>query len=60
MMHYLKRELWGYSLWRDGKQYGAGVGLSPFLLHTAPQVIKAVRLWRKHGLLILSGQEGSR
>lgn len=53
-MHYLKRERWGYSLWNNFKQYGAGTMLDPFWLRKMPISVSAARLWKKHGILRLS------
>lgn len=56
-MHYLRCEPWGYSLWKDGKQYGAGVGVPPFWRYPEPRNNQAKRIWRKHGVARIDGTE---
>ena len=51
-MNYVKRETWGYSVWRKRQQVGACVGLNYFHLHGMAEPTD--RLWRKRGLFILN------
>ena len=54
MKHYLKLEPWGYSLWNDGRQYGAGVGVPWAFLHGNRDLsIVERRIYRKHRLIML-------
>lgn len=54
MNHYLKVESWGYSLWRDGKQYGAAAGLPWGFLHARELNVADRRILRKHRIVRLS------
>ncbi len=50
MQNFVKREKWGYSVWRGTQQIGAGVGMEYFPLHGITLTKAQSRIWRKRGV----------
>ena len=49
----IKRETWGFSMWRDGNQFGAGVGLDPIAFLGLDLNSSQRRMWRKKGIVVI-------
>lgn len=48
MKTFLRLEKWGYSIWQNGKQIVAGIGINPEKMR--PEFNYSTRAFRKHGI----------